>query len=76
MSISTARAASSSRVFRAEPASSFHARAAVSAVKGRIGSRATSSASFSLNSILRISKSRGEGGAPWGNRFRRSTRLR
>src|SRR5450759_3583556 len=68
-----ARPASSASTRRVSVRSSFRIRLACSAVKGLIGRRETSSASRSLNRMLRILYRVSEGGAPCGNRFRRST---
>ena len=62
-----------SRVFRASASATPHAFAARAAVKGRIGSCATRPASRSLKSMARILNNTSDGGAPWGNRLRRST---
>ena len=48
---------------------------AFSAVNGFIGRHETSSASFSLNSILSIENNSSEGGAPWGKRLSLSDNL-
>src|SRR5512139_3761906 len=75
MSMSRARDASASSAFWASAALIFQARAAVLAVKGLNGTRATSAASFSLMRIFRISKRSSDGGAPCGPLFRRRTSL-
>ncbi len=72
MSSRMQRDASPSSTVRASASRMPQIRAARRAVTGRIGSRATSPASRSVNSSDRIRYSRSLGGAPCGNRLRRS----